>query len=648
MKKYLHIYTSILAIAILAACGKENNPEPNPNPTAKDFELVLVSPVEVTPGETVTVEFKNGKGPVISDVVYLNLPGVLPEEGREYSLSIKSVKESSFTYAIPRDFVADKYNFCIRRGKVQVPLGTVQYKIKGGGDIEPEPGMTVYGKVICNGKGLANVVVSDGYEVVRTNQDGVYQMPSAKQNPYVFVTLPSGYTVINNGVLPVNWQSLRQAASTAERVDFTLFEDGDQTNHTMLLMGDMHMANRTKDREQFRIFTSEVSKYVSEHPGDKIYALTLGDMTWDLYWYQNNYCFAQFLTDINAIKNLQIFPTIGNHDHDMNALGDWDTVVQYKKDMGPNYYSFNIGQVHYVVIDNIQCTNARASKTDGSVRQYNDYVVTEDIEWLKKDLAFVSKDTPIVVTMHAPVWSQTGTGSLNNASAFAAIFNGYTDVTFVSGHSHKLWTVFKNNIKEHNSGAVCAAWWWAGKYDSALNLAQDGAPSGYRIMDVKGKTLTSLFKGTGRDVNFQFRSYDRNKIEITPASCGITASPNAENFTAHLAENGGYNNPSGENEVLINVFDYNDKWKVEVTENGKALDVKRVTAYDPLWFLCYPAPRFKESATISWTPHKTNHMFSVKASNATNTLEIKVTDDEGRVYTESMKRPKAFNTSQYK
>lgn len=648
MKKHLHIFAILLAIAVTVACDKEKNPQPNPNPTAKDFDLVLVSPMEVTPGEAASVEFRNGKGPVISDIVYLNLPGALPDEGKEYNLSIKSVKESSFSFLIPKDFVTDKYNFCIKRGKVLVPIGTVQFKIKGGGDIEPKPGMTIYGKVMCNGKGLAGVVVSDGYEVVKTNQDGIYQIPSAKQNPYVFVSLPSGYTVLNNGVIPVIWQNLRRDATTPERVDFTLFDDGDQTNHTMLLMGDMHMANRTNDRSQFRIFTSEVSKYVSEHPGDKIYALTLGDMTWDLYWYQNNYCFAQFLTDINAIKNLQIFPTIGNHDHDMNAIGDWETVVQYKKDLGPNYYSFNIGKIHYVVIDNIQCTNARASKTDGSVRQYNDYVVSDDLNWLKKDLAFVSKDTPIVVTMHAPVWSQTGSGSLNNASAFTAIFNGYTDVTFVSGHSHKLWTVFKNNMKEHNNGAVCGAWWWAGKYDSALNLAQDGAPSGYRIMDVKGTTMTSLYKGTGRDEKFQFRSYDRNCIEITPASCGITASPNAENFTAHLAEYGGYNKPSGDNEVLINVFDYNTNWKVEVTENGKALDVKRVTAYDPLWFLCYPGHRFKESTTASWTPHATNHMFSVKASNASSTLEIKITDDEGRVYSESMQRPKAFNLTQYK
>ena len=35
------------------------------------------------------------------------------------------------------------------------------------------------------------------------------------------------------------------------------------------------------------------------------------------------------------------------------------------------------------------------------------------------------------------------------------------------------------------------------------------------------------------------------------------------------------------------------------------------------------------------------------AKEASSTLEIKVTDDEGRVYIENMKRPKAFTVDVY-
>jgi hypothetical protein len=37
------------------------------------------------------------------------------------------------------------------------------------------------------------------------------------------------------------------------------------------------------------------------------------------------------------------------------------------------------------------------------------------------------------------------------------------------------------------------------------------------------------------------------------------------------------------------------------------------------------------------------HMFRAAASSPNSTLEIKVTDSFGRVYSETMERPKAFN-----
>jgi hypothetical protein len=39
------------------------------------------------------------------------------------------------------------------------------------------------------------------------------------------------------------------------------------------------------------------------------------------------------------------------------------------------------------------------------------------------------------------------------------------------------------------------------------------------------------------------------------------------------------------------------------------------------------------------------HMFKVRASSATSTLDIKVTDCYGNVYTETMTRPKEFGYS---
>lgn len=507
-------------------------------------------------------------------------------------------------------------------------------------------GSNVYGRVVCGGKPLAGVVVSDGYEVVATGGEGVYRMSSKKANGYVFISIPSGYEVASKGVLPLFSQKLLKRVNEVERVDFELAEAPGQEKHTMLYFGDIHLASRTNDRAQFAEFTAEINDYLKSHEGERIYAMTLGDMTWDQFWYKNNYDLNSYLKEIGVIRGLQIFHTIGNHDHDMNAVGDWDTVKRYKEVIAPNYYSFNIGSIHYVVLDDIECTNKRASTTDASVRTYNNAVVKEDLDWLAKDLAFVPKTTPVVLVMHSPLFNKDAAPNLLNTKDVVKVLDGY-DVTVVSGHSHIIHNVTNGKISEHNSGAVCAAWWWAGMY-TGLNWATDGAPAGYRVTSVSGKEQTSYFKGTGIPAEVQFRSYDRNEIFMNGTRYGLS-NATTEALVKEAYDRGGYNMPSTDNQVLINVWDYDPSWKVEVSENGKALEVKQLkNAYDPGFLIAYTIPQLKKNSQISWRTTATNHIFSVFASSPSSTLEIKVTDDEGRVYTETMARPKAFELASYR
>ena len=630
---------SILAVLFTClSCGEKTKEDPMDN-----LLISIRTPMELHPQSVVKSTFFSGRGPLATDKVRLKSAG----GGKDYTFPITELGSDYFTFTIGDTFESGTYDFCIVRGEREKSFGKVVYTFIVNSELEPTPGSTVYGVVSCGDKGVGGVQVSDGYNIVVTDKDGVYQLSSKKANGYVFITIPSGYEVASTGILPQFYQYTRQAAATPERIDFTLYDAGDQTNHVMLFFGDMHLAGgKQSDRTQFARFTADVNAYLSANPSRKVYGFTLGDMTWDLYWYSKNYCFDQYLADINVIKGMQVFQCIGNHDHDMNATGDWDTVLRYKHDLGPNYYSFNIGKVHYISLDNILCTNAQASTTNGDYRTYLEKVSDEGLSWLKKDLKYVDKGTPVVVAMHAPLYNQTGGLALGDASNLVSCFSGYSDVRFVTGHSHKIWNIDSGTLHENNSGAVCGAWWWAGYYFATLNVAQDGAPAGYRIMEVKDKTMTSTFKATGRDATYQFRTYDRNSIRVDPAAFDVTA--NAAACSSYLDTYGSYNTASAANEVLINVWDYDKRWTVEVTEGGKKLSVTPVTAYDPLYLITYPVQRFKTTTSVSFNPFKTNHFFKVNASSATSTLEIKVTDDEGRTYTETMTRPKAFGIDTYK
>ena len=608
-------------------------------------KLSLQSTVECKAGQTLSCTFVEGYGPMATDQLVLRR-----DSEEDLVLAIQSLEKTYFTYTLPKQFEFGIYSFCLRRDGSLRGFGKVNYILEGSqgsedNSIGPEVGSTVWGLVSCDGIGVPGVVVSDGVKVVATDSRGVYQMVSKKENGYVFISVPSGYEVASRGVLPQFHKQVAKAVNVCERIDFNLYESGDQTNHTMLYFGDMHMANRTKDRAQFSTFTSEINEYVKANPDEKIYAITLGDMTWDQFWYANLYGFDQYLNDVNAIQNLQIFHTIGNHDHDMNATGDFYTAAKFKEKLCPTNYSFNVGDIHYVVLDDIECTNASASTSDGSVRSYKNNLTSEVLDWLKKDLSFVPKTTPLVVTLHAPVHDRNGNASVGNNSVFLSLIYDY-NTTIVSGHSHVLYNVVKSKYVEQNSGAVCAAWWWAGKYNPTFNIGTDGAPNGYRITSVSGKEQNSLFKAIGRPEDYQFRAYDRNSICITAANYGVLPEREPVLFEEDY---GSYRTASSANEVIVNVWDWDPSWKVEMFEDGKALTVSQMSgSYDPAFLIAYTIPRLLENNGVTWHSSKTNHLFKAAASSANSTVEIKVTDDEGRVYTRTMQRPLDFKVDNYK
>ena len=87
-----------------------------------------------------------------------------------------------------------------------------------------------------------------------------------------------------------------------------------------------------------------------------------------------------------------------------------------------------------------------------------------------------------------------------------------------------------------------------------------------------------------------------------------------------------------------------------MTEDGKPLSVSQLVSgeLDPLHYIAYTAKRYASNATVTFPTAKNYHMFKVTASSAASTLDIKVTDRFGNVYTETMTRPKPFTTDQYK
>ena len=548
----------------------------------------------------------------------------------------------SQTYVIE----AEKQNSVMRSALLVMPAVDLN-NFKEDVTIEPEEkeGYNVYGLVSCDGAGVPGVVISDGVDVAVTDKYGVYYLKSEEANRIVFMSVPSGYEVEADGVLPMFYQILDGKTSTTERADWTLTKVDNQ-DHIMYVMGDMHLANRTNDLKQFATFTSDLSEQISLNSNKRQYGLTLGDMTWDKYWYDNSYDLNHYKLTINSsLSNIQIFHTIGNHDHEMNKSGDFNTVTLYKNVLAPTYYSFNIGDIHYVVLDDILCTNNGSGD-----RTYDKKFTTDQLNWLKKDLEFVDQSKPLVIAMHAQIYSESGASYLENSGELEEIVRGYT-THILSAHTHLIYNNDKtaiNGIYHHNSGAVCGAWWWSGYYNEKLNLCKDGSPAGYYIYNMNGNDVKWRLKPTGMGTDHSFRTYDRNSIELTAAK--YIPKANASNAKAFETSAADWVKPSNENYVYFNVYDYDPSWKIEVKENGRTLAYELVSIKDPLDILAYEGMRYNanKSITADFCAKKiSSHIFRVKASSATSTLEFTVTDRFGVQSQETMRRPKAFNINTY-
>ena len=653
MVKYVFYLLSLISLT-LAACSNDAGEDA----AGDDFSVLFDLPqtAEVTKGGEYIFKVENGKAPISSDVFILT-----SSDGISYICPFVNISNESFTVRIPADCKTGYYKVYLTRNDRKKQIGQIYLSVGDKLDITIDASTTIYGKVSSTEGGIKGVVVSDGVEVAMTDENGFYQLKSDKKWGYVFMSIPSGYEVPSEGVLPQFFHHLKANADVAERQDFTLTKVSGQDTYKVLMLGDMHLANRTDDLSQFSAFTTDLNNYRAAHPGEKMYAIALGDMTWDLYWYTNLFAIPEYLNTINTlVKDLQIFHTIGNHDYDYKAVNDFDAESKYINFIAPVYYSFNIGKIHYVVLDDIDCDSY-----DGTTsRNYKKRISTEQLSWLAKDLSHIDKSTPLVVVMHAQLFYPSESDGfkidhdVTNTAQFLNVLKGYK-VNIVTGHTHMNFNVTPESsvtqgqeIYEHNTGAICASWWWTNYLTPGVHISPDGTPGGYAIWDVSGTKLQWIYKATGTSENYQFRSYDLNKVHFSLADVPLMPTDISASVKKKYQQYVDAYPVNSNNEVLINIWNWNARWTLNVTdEKGNQLTPTAVWAYDPLHIAALTVKRFN-TASLSSTPNfiteKFPHFFKVKVGDANTDLTITVKDEFGHTWTEEMQRPKEFTTETYK
>ena len=481
------ILTSILCIFLLTSCTEGKSAESSSTSIHATYVKVPAM-LEIIQSEACRFSILGESGLSKNDVIVFKTT-----KGEEYTCAIKDFKDGNYLEFMPHDGITTgQYTVYVQHKGKQYYLGVTNVTVVADIDIDPSKDANIVGVVSCNGKGVPGVVVSDGKEVVVTDKDGAYFITSDKKYQYVFISIPSGYEVPSKGILPQFYAEVSQNPEEVEHRDFTLIPASNE-KFTLFVLGDIHIANRpsaNNDMNQMAEFAQDLNASLSSTPGKK-YMLTVGDMTWDYYWYSRNFGFPEYVNLMNEyFKDIQVFHTMGNHDNDMNASGDFGKAFRYTREIAPTYYSFNLGQYHFVVMDNIDFNDVESNTIAGKdLRSAFKVDFTADqMEWLAKDLSYVDKSTPVIMSTHAAIFAPSSATAYSvhmkgadapgeaNASEFLQAIKDY-DVHMLTGDTHRMYNytgITSQKFAEHNMGAVCGTWWWSTVYSAGVHIAPDG------------------------------------------------------------------------------------------------------------------------------------------------------------------------------
>lgn len=515
----------------------------------------------------------------------------------------------------------------------------------------------ITGVVRADGAPLAGVQVSDGLQIVTTDQKGRYRMQSDKSEGLIFIITPSNYVARSaDGLQPAFWAPLTKGEGTPEQHDFELRKE-DQKAYTMLFITDVHLtdSNVKHDLSHFKKLALPrlkdlQAKYAPQGP---VYSLNLGDLSHDLYWYEFDFSVANahdFLVKEKYPTLLYSLP--GNHDNDGAVTGedvDFRAGWLYRKTFGPTYYSMNIGGAHWIMMDDIVYKNTpnTGKKAPGiaGARDYSTEFTQKQMEWLRRDLAAVDSTAPVYLCTHAPILYSNNRGfALSRASQMDSLntwFAKFPKVSIFSGHAHKLiylkndkYARFEQCVLPATSGNM---WTTSNGFQT---ICTDGTDAGFVVGNYEGKKSTYTYFTEAYGVKV-LRAYDMNSVgKYYRTDDGIREL--LKMYPARL----NYGLPEYENAVYVNYWNYKPGERVEMYENGKLLSVKKVEHEDPLFNISYYVPVLLESPKFKAGDAKESnmHMFAAKATTANSPVEIRIVDASGKIiHTEIISRPKTFD-----
>lgn len=231
--------------------------------------------------------------------------------------------------------------------------------------------------------------VSNQLQVVETTTTGEYQLPDAGLG-VVFVSVPDGYRATGRF-----WQP-----AGAGRVDFPLVRTDVPSTFTFIHASDPHVSPQSVARLQ------RVGAIVGERK--PAFVLVSGDLVRDALRVGEPEAtgYYELYKKTTGAFGVPVWSVPGNHEifgierhlslvsaaHPLYGKG------MYRSHLGPNYYSFTYGGVHFVGLDSVDIEDL----------WYYGHIDKTQVAWLAADLARIPAGMPVVTFNHIPFVSAAG------------------------------------------------------------------------------------------------------------------------------------------------------------------------------------------------------------------------------------------------
>ena len=446
-----------------------------------------------------------------------------------------------------------------------------------------------------DGNPIPGVAVSDGYIVCVTDINGTYQMHADSRARTVNVTIPAAYEIpLDANGRPAFYQYVTIPSTGAVQKDFTLTKrSSTPSRFTIIGIADAHVQT-SEQLSRFQTAIEDIEETATTlkttgipvgDGGDagEVIAVALGDQLSDKLDMASS-----VITKFSSLS-VPVFYVIGNHDHDSSQESDYDSETAFVNAFGPTNYSFDIGNAHIIVMDDIVRRSGNTNRGDGYYSiNYGAGFTQEQVDWLTADISRVNGKAGKVVVFctHAPLNSASGGDSGTQSAVMSALKNNFYNVHVFSGHTHAInnnlyagWSAKSGRqIYEHTLQTLSGYFWQA---DIGYDI---GSPAGYGVFTFAHDDLYAEYnKTTKEEPTFQFRTYNGSEAYTRSGKTYRWSDEDSSLSGKYVIRVPDAGDPD----------DSEDYWRVYLTKGGTSTELTRVsTAINDRAAHCYIAKMF--------------------------------------------------------